>query len=95
MLSKKIIKCPYCGYEYLPSEIFYPDDFLGKPQDIIKDENGVILGYNGSDMLTSETYVCDKCGKNFAIDATISFKTSFIKDIFEEDNSFFNGDYKN
>ena len=38
-----IIKCPKCGYEYLASEIFYPDDLLGGSTDILRDENGKII----------------------------------------------------
>ena len=39
---KHIIKCPYCGAEYLPEEIYYPDSFFGKPRDIVKNSKGEI-----------------------------------------------------
>lgn len=82
MSKKNNIKCPHCGYEYLPAEIYFPDNFLGKPEHIIKDENGKILGFDGEDMNTSEVYTCDNCGKVFTIDGVITFKADVIKDIF-------------
>lgn len=27
----ELIICPKCGREYLPAEIYYPNEFLGKP----------------------------------------------------------------
>lgn len=89
-MAKKIIKCPYCGYEYLPAEIFYPKTFLGEPYNIIRDENGVILGYQGTDMNTLENYSCDNCSKQFSVESCVSFKSNQITDIFEDDDSFFN-----
>lgn len=64
-----IIRCPECGTEYLPSEIFYPKYFFGKPLDIYKDEKGQILGINGTEMDTVETYICDKCNHEFTVEA--------------------------
>ena len=86
MAKKTTIRCPHCNAEYLPAEIYYPNDFLGKPFNIIKDGDGNILGYNGNDMDTVETYICDKCNKQFSIDASITFKTTSIVDIFDEDD---------
>ena len=43
MGNKQIIKCPFCGAEYLPSEIYIPSDFLPKFEDLTKDENGKIV----------------------------------------------------
>lgn len=85
MGKKTTIKCPNCGCEYLPAELFYPKTFFGEPTDIVKDETGAILGYSGADMNTSETYLCDKCNKSFSIEATVAFKTSIIEDVFEDD----------
>lgn len=86
MAKKTTIRCPYCGCEYLPGEIYYPNDFVGQPHDIIKDEKGQVLGFSGEDMNTTETYFCDMCNKKFTIDASITFRTTPIKDIFDEDD---------
>lgn len=60
-----IIKCPYCDAEYLPSEIFYPNDYLGKPSHIDKTLSGEIIDVDGKQQTFTEDYVCDKCGKPF------------------------------
>ena len=88
MAKKTTIRCPHCGYEYLPAELYYPEEFIGHPYDIIRDEAGNILGFNGKDMNTIENYCCDKCGKSFSIDASITFRTTPLVDIFEEDEDF-------
>lgn len=69
----RIIKCPICGYEYLPAEIFLPNDFLGKPKNIVKDIGGKILSYEGSSMNDTETYKCDSCGTLFEVVSTTNF----------------------
>ena len=56
--KEKVIKCPNCGYEYLPAEIYMPNYFLGKPKDINKEHmTGKVLDYMGSSMNLSETYI--------------------------------------
>lgn len=85
MAKKTTIRCPYCGYEYLPGEIYIPEDFVGQPKNIIKDEEGNVLGFDEADMNTEETFICDHCGKKFKVDASVTFKTEPIKDVFEED----------
>jgi len=82
MSKKVLIKCPYCGCEYLPAEIYLPKYLLGHPTNIIKDHDGVILGYDGTDMDLNEKYTCDKCAKDFSIEGSIIFKTEPIKDTF-------------
>lgn len=86
MAKKTTIRCPHCNAEYLPAEIYYPNSFLGKPFNIIKDSDSNILGYNGDDMDTLETYICDKCNKQFSVDASITFRTTFVADMFDEDD---------
>lgn len=85
MAKKTTIRCPYCNTEYLPGEIYVPEDFVGQPTAIVKDENGDVLGFDGEDMNTVETYYCDKCGHQFKIDASITFRTEKIEDVFEDD----------
>ncbi len=71
-------KCPHCGAQYLPAEIFMPGAFLGSPDDIVKDSFGKIIyedyKINGEpDMI--ERYICDYCDKPFVVEATITYKT--------------------
>ena len=70
---KNVIKCPHCGAEYMAAEIFLPDSLLGKPHDIVKDDNGKIKSFLGKDMNLSESYRCDYCNKKFAVQASIKF----------------------
>ena len=69
------IKCPYCGAEYLPSEIYIPSDFLPKFEDLTKDESGKIVAVYEKTMNTNEEYTCDYCGHRFAIVAEVNFNT--------------------
>lgn len=74
-----IIKCPHCGAQYLPGEIYHPVALVGQPDDVVKDSLGKILyeDYRPSqepDMI--EHYICDYCDKPFVIEATVTYKTS-------------------
>ena len=71
----RTIKCPTCGREYLPAEIFLPNEFLGKPKDIVKDSYGKIVGYSGNSMNDTETYRCDKCDTTFEVVSTTNFES--------------------
>ena len=71
-ISKIVIKCPNCKYEYLPAEIFYPQSVFGKPEHILRDNSGKIEYYEGTEMELSETYCCDKCGQTFRAVLNIS-----------------------
>ena len=75
-----LIKCPHCGAEYLPAEIFYPNHFLGKPSNIEKTSCGSIDCYDGQNMNLSEEYLCDKCDTTFAVRAQITFNTRIIEE---------------
>lgn len=80
-MSKKDIKikCPNCGAEYLPSEIFYPKYFFSDPKVIVKDSDGKILHYSGSNMQLKESYTCDYCLKDFDVTAKITFNSELDK----------------
>jgi rubredoxin len=73
-----IIKCPNCGYEYLPAEIYYPDSLLGKPSDITRTPEGKIDFYTGSTMDLTETFECPHCGCYFSVSGDINFNTNII-----------------
>lgn len=79
------IKCPNCGAEYLPAEIYLPNHFLGKPKYIEKEHNtGKVKDFFGSDMNLKEKYICDYCNTSFKVKATVKF---FTQEIEEEDFS--------
>lgn len=71
-----VIKCPYCGYEYLPGEIYLPKYFLGQPKEIERLVDGRIDVEFGIPQDNSEHYICDKCNKPFNVMAKISFETT-------------------
>jgi rubredoxin len=71
----RVIKCPVCEYEYLPAEIYMPNDFLGKPDTVIRDENGKILGFTGLKMNDTESYKCDNCDNLFEVVSTTYFSS--------------------
>ena len=76
----KIICCPHCNYQYLPGEIFDPRTFIGQPKNIVRNNLGEILGYEGLHMDTTESFECVNCNKEF----TVSGKISFVLDIDKE-----------
>ena len=82
MKEIEVIKCPYCGAEYLPEEIFLGDEFLGNRQ-VEKLENGKIDFVNGKEPELMSSYICDYCNKEFRVKATIHFES--LKDEFEEE----------
>ena len=73
-----IIRCPHCGAEYIPGEIFIPGAMLGRPEDIVRDSMGRLLYEDyepGKEPDMIEKYICDYCDKPFIIEATITYKT--------------------
>lgn len=82
------IKCPVCGREYMPAEIYLPNSLLGRPTQIQRDATtGKIDNFYGTDMDLVEHYVCDKCNTPFKVVAKVQFNT------YEEDKYNFNKDY--
>lgn len=84
--EREIIVCPKCGCEYLPEEIFYPEDLLGKAHDIVKDGKGKLLGAAGGRPAKTEEFVCEKCGATFKVEASVSFSSSIdpLKDLSDD-----------
>ena len=74
-----VIKCPYCGGEYLPGEIYLPGSLIGQPDDIVKDSLGKILyeDYSTEDREPNmiEHFICEQCEKPFIIEATVTYRT--------------------
>jgi len=71
------IRCPHCGYEYVPAEIFMPGDLVGKPDQVIRDALGKIIYQDyeeDSEPLATECYCCDNCGKEFLVEPVITYK---------------------
>ena len=69
-----VIKCPACGTEYLPKEIFIPKNFFGHNlYDIQRDESGKLFNVNSDDMDLQEIFQCEKCNKYFKVTADIRF----------------------
>ena len=75
-MLNSFITCPYCGYEYTPSEIYVPDNFLGKSKNIVRSAVGEVLGYEGIEPELDEIYCCDNCQNEFKISAKVTFTTS-------------------
>lgn len=69
----KYIRCPNCRCEYLPGEIFDPKHFLGQPKNIVRNSVGEILGCEGIEQDTTETFTCVKCNTDFKVTAKINF----------------------
>lgn len=80
------LRCPVCGQEYLPSEIFSSDAVFGKQYDITKDNEGNIKFYIGDDPDYSEEFVCDSCMSKLKINLKMSFDVEVDKEIdFDEE----------
>ena len=85
-MEKFVIKCPNCGYEYLPNEIYYPQD-LGNAHNVYRDLEGKILYYDGANIDNEAEYICDGCNCKFKVKADIKFFT------YEDKKKNFSEDY--
>lgn len=74
-----VIRCPHCGAEYLPGEIYMPGSLIGQPDEVVRDGLGKIIYEDyytetrEPDMI--ERYICDQCDKPFIVEATVTYKT--------------------
>lgn len=80
-----VIKCPVCGQEYLPSEIFYPDDLIGHPTEIVKTTSGKVDFFLGQDVNYDEEYMCDNCGSLLNVHANVSYTVDYKDNKFTEE----------
>lgn len=86
MLKDVKIKCPKCGYEYLPAEIFFQEDILGKPKNIIRDAAGKILFYTGEEPSGEQEWTCYQCNAILKVNANLSVSAEEnIEHNFDED----------
>lgn len=82
------IKCPKCGCEYLFEEIYSACGFFGKPKNILRDDNGKIVAFEGDTLDTKETYTCDRCGCTFDVETKVLVDTKVnVEQDFSEDYS--------
>lgn len=81
----KIIKCPKCGYEYVAAEIFFPQDLLGKPNNIIRDDKGHIILVEGESPCFEEEFECENCGSIFKTKLDMTFNSFYDKDLDEDE----------
>ena len=79
------IKCPVCGQQYHPAEIYLPNEFFGKPKEVVKNSSGQIEFVLGKDMNPVEEYICDNCNTKFRVTADISFETEIVNKNIEEE----------
>jgi DNA-directed RNA polymerase subunit RPC12/RpoP len=73
-----IIRCPHCGAEYLPGEVYMPGDLIGQPDDIVKDSLGKIIYEDypeDREPNMTEHFTCEYCEKPFIIEASVTYKT--------------------
>lgn len=69
-----IITCPNCGAEYTAGEIYIPNVFLGKPENIEREGFSHKILYDGGNLMnTKENYICDYCGTPFKVSAYVKF----------------------
>ena len=86
MNKTNIIRCPHCGAEYLPEEIFYPDSVFNKNLKVTRDEEGKIVYISDEYFCLSEDFECEHCGKAFKVEGKTTFNTKEVKlDDFEEE----------
>ena len=85
-----IITCPHCKAQYLPCEIYLPDHFFGKTEDVVKDPAGKIIYQDYKEDWEpelTEHYICDYCNKPFVIEAAMTFKTKAEKEELDVSNT--------
>lgn len=76
--ARKVIKCPHCGWEYEPGEIYLPDVLLGYPINVIRDALGHIIYTEYKpykEPCSTEEFWCEHCDRPFVIEAEITYKS--------------------
>lgn len=86
---RKLIKCPHCGWEYLPGEIFYPVNTIGQPINIIRDTLGHIIYEEykpRQEPESNESFTCENCNRTFVVDIELSFKAKPEEEVIDFSN---------
>lgn len=78
MNKSNIIKCPHCGYEYHVAEIFYPDEIVGKPENIVR-FNTEIISFMDDSIKPTAYFTCDNCNKDFKVTTSIKYEVEKIE----------------
>lgn len=76
------IKCPVCGWEYLPEEVYVK--ILGKPQNIVRNEKGQIIHFTGDSIDPEEDFTCEHCKTELKIILEPKFKIEY--DVWEDES---------
>lgn len=77
------IKCPHCGAEYLPAEIFMPGQLLGQTKNVIKDPLGKILYVDYKEDEEPEmtaTFCCEHCDREFVAVAKLVVEAEEVEE---------------
>lgn len=71
-----LIRCPHCGAEYLPGEIYMPGALIGQPTDVVRDSLGKVIYEDYDDEAPNmlEHFICEYCEKSFVVEATVGYK---------------------
>lgn len=88
MQPKVLIKCPHCGWEYLPGEIYLGNALIGQPKDVIRDALGKIIYNEGDEPDYVEHFCCEGCGRDFVVEAAISYKSKPEEEELDFSNEF-------
>lgn len=75
---RQVLKCPHCGAEFLPGEIFYPDNVIGYSMNIIRDPLNKIIYEEykeGREPFAEEEFWCPFCDKPFIAEVELKFST--------------------
>lgn len=79
------IKCPHCGAEYLPAEIYIPEAFFGKPKEVVRKKGtNQIDTFFGKEPDNKERYVCDYCNTPFEVTTYLTFDVKELPRISKE-----------
>ena len=72
-----VIRCPHCGAEYLPGEIYIPGSITGQPDEVIRDSLGKIIYEDYSELKEPclvEHFTCENCDRPFVVEATVTYR---------------------
>ena len=74
-----IIRCPHCGYEMTPADIFMPGDLIGEAKTVIREALGKIIYQeyeSDNEPAQVEKYFCDNCDKPFIVEPVITYRVT-------------------